>query len=188
MIIVVFAFIYSVVLIGASFIIIGLIEWIIRRLKKQKRHQNWIISNRFINLKVIMISLIIFVTTPFMLSVAWKIGLDEGQHVTYDKAFVLGELRKFPKEATDINYSTIYMGSNADFAISEQDFIKWCAEKGWKPEKTSDYIQYGSMLEFKFKEIKNGLKHQRTFLDNGCGNVLTYDLDTGRAYYHYSHN
>ena len=57
----------------------------------------------------------------------------ERTHAIYDQAASFPLLNDLPRDASDINYYYAYLGTNADFLVSEKGFTEWCAARGWTP-------------------------------------------------------
>ena len=44
---------------------------------------------------------------------------------------------ELPNSAADVTYHVDFGGCEAEFAISESDFLNWCRTRGWCPSKIS---------------------------------------------------
>ena len=49
---------------------------------------------------------------------------------------------KLPHNASDVTYHVDFGGCEAEFAISESDFLEWCNDRGWVPERIARPIAY----------------------------------------------
>ena len=49
---------------------------------------------------------------------------------------------KLPEAATDVTYYADFGGCEAEFAISESEFLKWCKQGGWTPQEILKPIPY----------------------------------------------
>ena len=49
---------------------------------------------------------------------------------------------ELPKTASDITYRVDFGGCEAEFAISESNFLLWCRARGWSPNPISGSITY----------------------------------------------
>ena len=49
---------------------------------------------------------------------------------------------KLPHNASDVTYHVDLGGCEAEFAISESDFLEWCNDRGWVPERIARPIAY----------------------------------------------
>ena len=49
---------------------------------------------------------------------------------------------ELPADASDVTYHVDPGGCEAEFAISESEFLAWCRARGWSPKKISGSIKY----------------------------------------------
>jgi len=65
---------------------------------------------------------------------------------------------KLPESATNITYHADFGGCEAEFAISESEFLEWCNSRGWAPNKITGTIQYFKpvLLPDNDKVVTNG--------------------------------
>ena len=95
---------------------------------------------------------------------------------------------RFPPGATDISYN-ITRGAlggwwNADFRISEADFVSYADRMDWKLEnltKAQDFRVNLAPGKLELKEISDGLVYESPVADNGGGVVAVFDRSSGRA-------
>ena len=89
---------------------------------------------------------------------------------------------ELPASAADVTYYVDFGGCEAEFAISEADFLSWCSDRGWTVTKIDTPVPY-------FKPIllpddDHLVQHGYTFsLPDGDG---VYDASTSRAAFHVS--
>jgi len=117
----------------------------------------------------------------------------EGTHVTYDQAESFPCLSDLPRDASDINYYFAYLGVNADFLVSEKEFIDWCAARGWTPiEIQHAYpgftykIYRGRLSDGDSVDLRNGLVCNG--MSHRGGIAVAWDRDSGRAYFNMAHH
>jgi hypothetical protein len=84
---------------------------------------------------------------------------------------------RLPKDATDVTYYSDFGGCEAEFAIPEADFLKWCEQKGWTAKRITKPIPYfqSVLLSDDASLVVNG--YHLSIPDGEC----VYDSDCSRA-------
>ena len=75
---------------------------------------------------------------------------------------------ELPHTATDVTYYADFRGCEAEFAISESEFLNWCSVRGWSPKKIAGAIPY-------FQPVL--LADNDTIVTNG----FTFDMPNGEG-------
>lgn len=89
---------------------------------------------------------------------------------------------KIPGSATDVNFYVDVCWIEADFAISEAEFLSWCRQQGW----AATVVDPRSRLVFHFARSSPSADNGMPAVSNGymaetsTGQVI-YDVHLGRA-------
>ena len=75
---------------------------------------------------------------------------------------------ELPDSASDVTYYADFGGCEAEFAISESEFLAWCHVRGWSPKKIHGSIPY-------FQPVL--LADDDTIVTNG----FTFDIPDGEG-------
>ena len=62
---------------------------------------------------------------------------------------------------TDVTYYADFRGCEAEFAISESEFLNWCSVRGWSPKKIAGAILHTSFLPLNVVVCKNFLHNKK---------------------------
>lgn len=154
-------------------IIAGIIELIIKRRKQNRR--NLIFSRRLLVIKIVFVFFVLpifmfflaFVLFPIVSPISDRIHSEEQKNAVLEEVIHLPYIMPLPTEAKDINYSSLsYWMTLADFAISEEDFRKWCSYKDWPLSDVVWRVYYGSVLDVQKREVKNPVLPHGAFKKN----------------------
>jgi len=90
---------------------------------------------------------------------------------------VMWQAYKLPAAASDVTYYTDSGGCEAEFSISESEFLKWCDDKGWIPKKITTSVPYFQpiLLTANNAAVTNGYTYK---LNDGQG---VFDADQRRT-------
>lgn len=83
-----------------------------------------------------------------------------------------------PQTASDVYYYTDFGASEAEFKISEHDFLDWCNSKNWTPEPISDPVHYFYPT---WGPEEDNRMVSRGYSCYATGGVLTFDAERSRA-------
>jgi hypothetical protein len=83
-----------------------------------------------------------------------------------------------PEAASDVYYYTDWAADEAEFSISEDDFLDWCKSKSWEVEPIEEPVEYfyptwGPEEDNRF--VKRG------YYCSAAWGVLIFDADRSRA-------
>ena len=92
---------------------------------------------------------------------------------------------QIPEESTRVNVDAYSQGGEADFQVSQRDFISWCAKRGWKVEHRTAPLP-SPPLSFIIgpNTTRDGYYFSNSSHRGGWDAM--YDVDLQRAWVHYS--
>jgi hypothetical protein len=97
--------------------------------------------------------------------------------------FSLARHCQLPDTASDVYYYTDWAAAEAEFAITESDFLRWCKANDWEPAPIGEPIKY-------FYPVW-GPKEESRLVSQGyycyaAGGDLVFDAERFRAVFHMS--
>ena len=129
-------------------------------------------------LKVFVVVAVLLVLVPTVMKL---MGSNSGHGVTVAWAnYNLWTELRLPDSATDVSFGVDRYGCEAEFEISEEDFLQWARSNGWEYERIESNRKY--LVGFLHLPddphlVKKGYTYQ---LRDGEG---VFDADIGRANY-----
>jgi hypothetical protein len=115
-----------------------------------------------------------------------------GEHLTLAQATVRDVHLALPSQAEDIRFYQHFQPDQSvkvDFAISEDDFLNWAEQQGWKPVPIVGSITVWPRSRFGDHETEIRIIDGYVYntLRRGTPNTFSvvYDRQSGRAYYNF---
>lgn len=139
-----------------------------------------------------LLAMMIGVTTFCALCgvIRWVTYYDEATDVTADEAtrhfYKAWKPIRIPSSATHVNMHTSYLADGADFEISEEDFLKWCRERGFTLRKEQSLPPSPPLfLNIGPPDVRRAYSYSKRD-SRGGGWRVVYDIDRRRAWFNVS--
>jgi hypothetical protein len=72
----------------------------------------------------------------------WLVGTTGTTASAHAANQILGDELRLPAAATDVTYYVDFGAAEAEFAVSEEDFLNWCRTKGWAVQSIESVSPY----------------------------------------------